>query len=197
MPGAPRACRQGPVVRPFACLFARPLRRTGALECLGTPVAPPAAARVPSPTGDDRDRRLHTQLLYVSRPVGPQTTTVTSSILLSARAHNARNDIGGVLLQGQGMYLQVLEGERMAVNRLYARIVADLRHQDVMLLHLQEVTQRRFAGWSMAHVDLRAADAMVQLQHPEFDPYAASGAHVLTMVDELLASGHPISQPAS
>jgi hypothetical protein len=139
---------------------------------------------------------LLTQLLYVSRPVGPQTTTVTSSILLSARAHNARNDIGGVLLQGQGLYLQVLEGERMAVNRLYARIVADLRHQDVVLLHLAEVAQRRFADWAMAHVDLQAGDAMVQLHHPEFDPYAASGVHVLTMVDELLAAGHPITQAA-
>jgi Sensors of blue-light using FAD len=102
-----------------------------------------------------------------------------------------------VLLQGQGLYLQVLEGERMAVNRLYARIVADLRHQDVALLLLEEVSRRRFAGWSMAHVDLQAGDAMVQLQHPEFDPYAASGAHVLTMVDELLASGHPITQAAT
>lgn len=140
---------------------------------------------------------MQTQLLYVSRAVGPQTTTVTSSILLTARAHNAQHGIGGVLLQGQGLYLQVLEGERLAVNRLYARIVADRRHQDVVLLQLEEVTRRRFAGWSMAHVDLQAGDAMVKLNHPEFDPYAATGAHVMTMVDELLASGHPITHPAA
>lgn len=139
---------------------------------------------------------MQVRLLYVSRAVGPQTTTVTSSILLTARAHNAQHGIGGVLLQGRGLYLQVLEGERMAVNRLYARIVADQRHQDVVLLQLEEITQRRFAGWSMAHVDLQADDAMVQLKHPEFDPYAASGARVMMMVDELLASGHPITQPA-
>ena len=138
---------------------------------------------------------MQVRLLYVSRAVGPQTTTVTSSILLTARAHNAQHGIGGVLLQGQGLYLQVLEGERLAVNRLYARIVADLRHQDVVLLHLEEITQRRFASWSMAHVDLQAGDAMVKLNHPEFDPYAASGSRVMTMVDELLASGHPITQP--
>lgn len=139
---------------------------------------------------------MQVRLLYASRAVGPQTTTVTSSILLTARAHNAQHGIGGVLLQGRGLYLQVLEGERMAVNRLYARIVADQRHQDVVLLQLEEITQRRFAGWSMAHVDLQADDAMVQLKHPEFDPYAASGARVMMMVDELLASGHPITQPA-
>ena len=135
------------------------------------------------------------RLLYVSRAVGPQTGTVTASILLKARANNARQDIGGVLLQGQGLYLQVLEGERDRVHRLYAIIVADSRHQDVQMLHLEEVTQRRFAGWSMAHVDLDAGDAMVQMKHPEFDPYSAPGALVMTMVDELLASGHPITLP--
>ena len=135
------------------------------------------------------------RLLYVSRAVGPQTGTVTASILLKARANNARQGIGGVLLQGQGLYLQVLEGERDRVHRLYATIVADSRHQDVQMLHLEEVTQRRFAGWSMAHVDLDAGDAMVQMKHPEFDPYSAPGALVMTMVDELLASGHPITLP--
>jgi hypothetical protein len=135
------------------------------------------------------------RLLYVSRAVGPQTGTVTASILLKARANNARQGIGGVLLQGQGLYLQVLEGERDRVHRLYASIVADSRHQDVQMLHLEEVTQRRFAGWSMAHVDLDAGDAMVQMKHPEFDPYSAPGALVMTMVDELLASGHPITLP--
>jgi len=137
------------------------------------------------------------RLLYVSRAVGPQTGTVTASILLKARANNARQGIGGVLLQGQGLYLQILEGERSAVHRLYARIVGDSRHQDVEMLHLEEVTQRRFAGWSMAHVDLQASDVMVQMKHPEFDPYSASGAFVLKLVDELLASGHPITLPDS
>lgn len=137
------------------------------------------------------------RLLYVSRAVGPQTGTVTASILMEARSGNARSQIGGVLLQGQGLYLQVLEGERQAVHRLYNRIVVDPRHQDVEMLHLAEVTQRRFAGWSMAHVDLDAGDAMVKMQHPEFDPYSAPGAHVLTLVDDLLASGHPITLPGS
>jgi Sensors of blue-light using FAD len=138
---------------------------------------------------------MQVRLLYVSRAVGPQTGTVTASILLAARAANPQHDIGGVLLQGQGLYLQILEGERRAVNRLYALIVADPRHQDVELLHLEEVTARRFAGWSMAHVDLDANDAMVRLQHPEFDPYTAPGPVVMAMVDDLLSRGQPITLP--
>jgi hypothetical protein len=62
----------------------------------------------------------------------------------------------------------------------------------VELLHLQEVQQRRFADWSMAHVVLRDDDPMVLLQHPEFDPYSASGGFAMRLVDELCAAGHRI-----
>ncbi len=139
---------------------------------------------------------MQVRLLYVSRAVGPQTTTVTASILAKAQARNAADGVGGVLCQGQGMYLQVLEGERGAVNRLYLRIVADPRHRDVHMLLFEEIAQPRFAGWSMALVDLSDDDAMVRLNHPEFDPYHASGAMVMTLIDELLESGHRIVLPA-
>ena len=103
------------------------------------------------------------------------------------------NGITGVLCQGRGLYLQVLEGERSAVNRLYARLVADSRHQDVEMLQLEEITQRRYADWSMALVSLSDDDSMVRMKHPEFDPYSASGALVIALVDELLSAGQPVS----
>jgi Sensors of blue-light using FAD len=138
---------------------------------------------------------MQVRTLYVSRAVGPQTTAVTGSILSAAQAYNQLNGISGVLCQGQGLYLQVLEGERSAVNRLYTRIIQDPRHTDVQLLHLEEITERRFAKWSMAFVDISDRDPMIRMGHPEFDPYSASGALVMTMVDELVAAGHDIKLP--
>lgn len=43
--------------------------------------------------------------------------------------------ITGALCHGWGRHLQVREGERGAVNTLYARISAGRRHRDLMLLH--------------------------------------------------------------
>ncbi len=140
---------------------------------------------------------MQVRLLYVSRAVGPQTTTVTASILAAAQARNAADGIGGVLCQGQGMYLQVLEGERGAVNRLYARIVGDPRHTQVDILLFEEIARPRFADWSMALVDLSDGDPMVGLHHPEFDPYHASAATAMTLIEELLASGQRIVLPAA
>ncbi len=65
------------------------------------------------------------------------------------------------------------------------------------MLHLEEITQRRYAEWSMALVNLSDEDVMVQMKHPEFDPYSAPGALVMTLVDELLASGQRIGLPAA
>lgn len=133
--------------------------------------------------------------LYVSRAVGPQTGTVTACILATAQAHNAAHGVSGVLCQGQGLYLQVLEGERAQINRLYARILNDPRHHDVQLLSFDEISERRYPAWSMAHVHLSDDDAMLRMQHPEFDPYAASGAFVRRLLDELLADGQRIHVP--
>jgi len=149
------------------------------------------------PMDETKQRTLLVRLLYVSRAVGPQTTAVTDAILSVAQGANRQRGITGVLCQGQGLYLQVLEGERSVINRLYNRIVQDHRHQDVQLLLLEEITQRRYADWAMAHVLLAEDDPMVRLNHPEFNPYAAPGATMLQMVENLFAAGHRIRKTSA
>lgn len=133
------------------------------------------------------------RLLYVSRSAGPQTTTVTRSILEKAQAHNSAQGITGASCQGQGFFIQVLEGERSRVNALFRRIAADPRHKDVELLQYEEIQKRQFDKWSMALVNLSVDDPMIRLQHPEYDPYSASGTQVMQLLMDLLASGQPIN----
>lgn len=136
------------------------------------------------------------RLLYVSRSTGPQTTTVTGSILETALRNNPTLGVTGVLCQGQGYFLQVLEGERDKVNRLYASILADDRHHDVQLLLLEDITQRRFGQWSMAHVSLAALEPMVGLRQPALDPYNAPGESIMQQLDALLATSERIKLQA-
>ena len=132
------------------------------------------------------------RLLYVSQPVGPITTTMTTLILEKSTAYNKKENITGVLCQGSGLFLQVLEGERSQVNLLYARIMSDRTHRNVELLSMEEITQRRFGQWSMALVYLSKDDPMVQMAHPEFDPYTASAKDAFLILDELIKTGSPI-----
>ncbi len=132
------------------------------------------------------------RLIYLSRPVGPQTAALTDSILRKAHAWNTQNDITGMLCEGQGVYLQALEGERSQVTGLYARIHADPRHKDLELLHCESITERRYRGWSMARVSLSEVDPQTKIVWPEFDPYSATGAQVMLRIDELVARGSPV-----
>lgn len=132
------------------------------------------------------------RLLYVSEPVGPITTTTTTLILEKSTAYNKRENITGVLCQGSGLWLQVLEGERSQVNLLYARIMSDRTHRNVELLSMEEITHRRFGQWSMALVYLSKDDPLVQMAHPEFDPYTASAKDAFFILDELIKTGSPI-----
>jgi Sensors of blue-light using FAD len=132
------------------------------------------------------------RLIYLSRPVGPQTAALTDSILRKAYAWNTQNGITGMLCEGQGVYLQALEGERSQVTGLYARIHADPRHKDLELLHCESITERRYAGWSMARVSLSDVDPQTKIVWPEFDPYSTTGALVMARIDELVARGSPV-----
>ena len=132
------------------------------------------------------------RLLYISRATGAITTTVTGSILESARVHNRVAGITGVLCQGQGLFIQILEGERSTVNRLYNTIIKDKRHQNVELVAIEEIQTRKFPNWSMAHVVISEKDPIVQLKHPEFDPFEASGQQLQSLIDDLLKQSTPI-----
>ena len=134
------------------------------------------------------------RLLYVSQPVGPITTTMTTLILEKSDANNKKENITGVLCQGSGLWMQVLEGERSIINLLYSKIMADRNHHNVQLLSMEEISERRFGQWSMALVYLSKDDPMVQMAHPEFDPYSASAKEAFFILDELIKTGTPIDE---
>lgn len=137
------------------------------------------------------------RLIYVSKAVDPQTHSLTESILNQAQTWNRQNGITGVLCQGQGVFLQVLEGERGKVTGLYARIHADPRHKDLELLHCEGISERRYGDWSMAHVHLSDVDPQTKIVWPEFDPYSPSGSLVMARIDELIAAGRVVDAPRS
>lgn len=138
-----------------------------------------------------------TRMLYVSTAVGPVTTAVTGTILRSAKAHNAAAGITGVLCQGRGMYLQVLEGERSQVDALYARISLDKRHHQIVIRQQEDISRRRYGKWAMAHVDMGHLSGQ-EAAHPhaaEFDPYLAPAEEVMAKIDALIAAGKVMDAP--
>lgn len=130
------------------------------------------------------------RLLYVSRSTA-EIASDTESILLSSRKNNPPIGITGILCYGGGMYLQAIEGSRDAVNGLFTRISRDPRHHDVVILQYEEITERRFSGWTMGQVNLSKVNASIVLKYsalPELDPYSVSGKVSMALLEELMAS---------
>jgi hypothetical protein len=131
------------------------------------------------------------RLLYASRAAEPVTADLVDSILRSSHTHNPALGITGVLCYGGEVYMQVLEGGRSAVNNLYNKIVRDSRHREVMLLLYEEIAERRFAGWTMGHVNLKKINPSLLLKHselPELNPFAVTGAASMALLEELMAT---------
>jgi len=139
------------------------------------------------------------RLLYVSRSVQPVGDDFIESILEQSRKHNPQLGITGVLCQSGEFFLQVLEGGRTAVNQLYGQILRDERHRDAMMLHYEEVSERRFASWTMAQVNLARVNPTTLLKYsekPTLDPYAISGAVSMLLLEELISTGQIIGRAA-
>ena len=137
------------------------------------------------------------RLLYVSRAQSPEVANTTQSILDSARKYNIANGITGILCFGGGLYLQAVEGGRTQVNELYSHIVRDPRHRDVVLLDYQEISERRFGGWTMGQVNLAKLNTSIVLKYsekPELDPYSVSGTMSLALLEELMLTASIIGR---
>jgi len=71
-------------------------------------------------------------------------------IVKVSAANNAREYVTGFMVLIGGRIVQVLEGERDAVNRVLARVMKDERHEQLQLLRAGPAVEREFPKWSMA-----------------------------------------------
>ena len=89
------------------------------------------------------------QLSYVSSAAQPMTAAGLLSILQQCYGHNALHDLTGLLLSGNGTFMQALEGDEAVVAPLYDKISRDPRHASVTCLSRKSIETRHFPGWSM------------------------------------------------
>ena len=135
------------------------------------------------------------RLLYASRAVPAVDQEELLAILRKSKTNNLALGVTGVLCFSEGTFMQVLEGGRNTVNKLYNRIASDSRHSDVVLLHYEEIGERRFAGWSMGQVNMARLNPALLLKYSEcarLDPYAVSGQVSVALFDELVATASVI-----
>ena len=124
-------------------------------------------------------------LIYLSRATQPFSDANLLDLLTQARSYNASQDISGLLVYGNGQFLQVLEGEEAPVRALYEHIRRDPRHRDAVTFADKDIPARAFAGWGMAFQPVSAAQ-FEQLVGYLAPAELAFGQQGLSAVDEQL-----------
>lgn len=89
------------------------------------------------------------RIVYLSSATGDLDEQQLKGLLLHSRRKNQARAITGLLLVSEGDILQVLEGERQAVEQLYDIIARDIRHSHIYKLADGPIPERAFPDWSM------------------------------------------------
>jgi len=135
--------------------------------------------------------------LYASRAVttGPDI----ESILDQSRRNNPKLGITGMLCVSDDVFIQVLEGGRDEVCDLFNTIVRDPRHTHVRILVFEEISERRFANWTMGQVNLAKVNPSILLKYSDkatLNPFGCSGHATMALLQELVATAAITGRPS-
>jgi hypothetical protein len=136
------------------------------------------------------------RLTYASLTAGVLSPLDVKDIVRSSQRNNAKVGVTGALMLSNGIFLQCLEGDHLAVNALYHRILLDNRHTQPAVLNFAEIQQRLFTGWAMGLVTTTETNQKVFLKYSpqaEFDPYHIRPAALDMLFAEMVEHARSVS----
>jgi hypothetical protein len=90
-------------------------------------------------------------------------------MLLKAQKKNIKFDITGCLLYHNYKFVQLIEGKEISVLSLYANIIEDKRHKEIVMLNSAISKHRLFNKWSMIFNSLNSTLDQVEYKRTLFD----------------------------
>ena len=123
------------------------------------------------------------QLLYLSSAKPELTEEALLNILSESQQRNAAINITGLLLHSDGNIIQVIEGEKDAVETLFAKIQKDSRHHHLIVLSRKMVSKRDFPEYKMGFK--RASSQQLAKELPGFSDIVENRQLPQTTLDGL------------
>jgi hypothetical protein len=97
-------------------------------------------------------------LVYISTAYRLMNQDELLDILVVSRKNNQKNKLTGMLLYGEGTFIQVLEGDESTLEKTYKTIEADGRHKNVIKMAEGVIEKPNFPDWSMGFKTANAQD---------------------------------------
>ena len=130
------------------------------------------------------------RLIYVSESTPAFNSREVDALLNQSRRNNGLRDLTGMLVFDSRCFLQVLEGDRAALTRLYNRIATDPRHTSLVILSMEPIEQRLFGHWSMGYAAADASRKSLYLRHGSsgsFEPQHMTSRAALALLRDFAA----------
>jgi hypothetical protein len=108
------------------------------------------------------------RIIYLSSGIKIFSDEEINDLLKVSRENNLKNDITGLLLYSDGNFMQILEGEKEAVENTYKKIQKDYRHKNLILIENQQIKNRSFSEWRMGY---SVIDPNFLEKHPDVNPF--------------------------
>lgn len=111
------------------------------------------------------------QVIYVSTAVGSLASEDITGLLDCCRQRNEAAGVTGLLVQGEGCFVQVLEGPCAAIEAVKQRIEADGRHDGIHILSDRTRESREFGDRAMGFAEAAKvqADGVCPLKRIDFN----------------------------
>lgn len=125
------------------------------------------------------------RITYLSEQSSPFSPSELLALLKQCHDNNPRRGLTGMLLYGNGTFLQTIEGEAADVDALVGKIATDPRHRGFRVLSRETVSERLHEGWSMGFErliedNLREAPGLREFMLRDFNPdYLSTHAEVV------------------
>ena len=97
-------------------------------------------------------------LIYISAAKKLMDEPELLEILEVSRKNNQAKNITGMLIYGEGTFIQVIEGNEEDLENLYNKIERDPRHKNLIKLTDGALGKRNFADWSMGFKSVNAEE---------------------------------------
>lgn len=107
------------------------------------------------------------KVIYVSRAAENMNFVSLSEIAATAQRCNERDNLTGVLLWVEGMFLQLIEGPKENLDDTLVRIQNDPRHSGLLRLSYQPACEAICTDWTMGCYSAKASTLPFGLAHAE------------------------------
>ena len=102
-------------------------------------------------------------ICYISKQSEALIDSELESLFGYIVSMNSTLQISGALLPNEGLFLQVLEGDKLRIDELFSKIRKDKRHKNILMVLDQKIENRIFQNYEANFNILKTKDDIKRL----------------------------------